>query len=104
MIQWVYMTAGSNEEAEKLAKNLVLEGLAACVNVFPGVRSFYVWEGRAEEGAEVVLVAKTTKEMFEKLKARVLELHSYDCPCILALDVSHGHGPFMEWIASQARS
>ncbi|TYT74997.1 divalent cation tolerance protein CutA [Desulfobotulus mexicanus] len=95
------MTAGSNEEAEYLAKTLVLEGLAACVNVFSGVRSYYVWEGRAEEGAEVVLVAKTTKAIFPKLKARVLELHTYDCPCILALDVSDGHGPFMEWVVSQ---
>lgn len=101
MIQWIYMTAGSTEEAEVLARTLVKEGLAACVNVFPGIRSFYIWEGRSEEGSELVLIAKTTKALFPKLRERVVGLHSYACPCILALDVVDGHGPFLDWIYGQ---
>ncbi|MDY0164072.1 divalent-cation tolerance protein CutA [Desulfobotulus sp.] len=99
MIQMVYMTAGSQEEAEKLARILVAEGLAGCINVFSGMRSFYVWEGESQESSEWVLVAKTTPEVFPKLRERVLTLHTYACPCILALDVVDGHGPFMDWVS-----
>ncbi|MCW7754552.1 divalent-cation tolerance protein CutA [Desulfobotulus sp. H1] len=101
MVQWIYMTAGDKSEAEMLAKVLVEEGLAACVNIFSGARSFYMWEGRFEEGEEYVMIAKTTRAVFPRLRDRVVDLHSYECPCILALNVTDGHQPFMEWISGE---
>lgn len=94
----VYITAGSTEEAEKIARVLVEEKSVACANVFPGVVSFYRWAGQTERTAEHVLIAKTTAEKFAAVEKKVKEIHSYDCPCIVATPIVSGSEDYLEWI------
>ncbi len=98
MEEVVLITAPDEETGKRLARTLVEEGLAACVNLVPGLASIYRWEGRVVEDREVLLLAKTTTLAFPKLKARVLELHPYQVPEILALPVAEGHGPYLAWL------
>ena len=100
-VNLVYMTAGSREEAESIGSALVNAGLAACVNIFGGMKSVYRWQGKLQMDDEVVIVAKTTADKFQALAEKVESLHSYDCPCILQLTVAGGHQPFLDWIASE---
>jgi periplasmic divalent cation tolerance protein len=97
-IRFVYMTAATLDEAKRIGRELVESKLAACVNVLPQMTSIYSWEGRLNEDAEVVLIAKTTKERVSALIARVKSLHSYSCPCIVSLPVVKGYRPYLEWI------
>ena len=99
--QFVYMTAGSLENARKIARHLVQEKLAACVNLIPGMESYYEWKGQAENENELVLIAKTRSELFGRLRERVLELHDYECPCIVALSLTDGHPEFLDWLGTQ---
>lgn len=98
---FVYMTAGSEEEARKIAGAIVSERLVACVNILPGVHSLYWWEGKVQEDQEVVLVAKTQKRHLGALTARVKALHSYTCPCIVALPMEGGNSDFLAWIVAE---
>ena len=100
-LRWVYMTAGSREEARAIGKALVTSRLAACVNIIDGMNSFYFWEGELQDDREVVLIAKTTAERLSQLTERVRAMHSYDCPCIVALPVTGGNPAFLDWIAEQ---
>lgn len=102
-VNLVYMTAGSREEAETIGRELVDERLAACVNIFTTMNSIYRWQGELQMDAEVVMIAKTTAEKFEKLVEKVKSLHSYDCPCILQFPVTGGHPPFLDWIAAEVK-
>ena len=97
----VYITAPSRDLAEKIARNLVEERLAACVNIVPGVRSIYRWKNKVEAATEVILIAKTRATLFDKLEKRAKELHSYECPCIVAWPIEAGHAPYLEWIAQE---
>ena len=99
----VLMTAPSAERAAELARILVEERLAACVNVLPEVRSIYRWEGKVEDAREAMLVAKTQAHRFEALRARVVALHEYSCPEGVALPVVAGHEPYLEWLAGSVR-
>jgi periplasmic divalent cation tolerance protein len=94
----VLITAPDAEQAGRIARQLVDEGLAACVSVVPQVRSIYRWEGRVEEGAECLMLAKTREDAFEALRARVVALHPYQCPEIVALPIAEGHAPYLEWL------
>ncbi len=96
-----YMTAASVEEAKTIGRVLVEERLAACVNVIPGMVSVYRWEGALEEAEEAVLIAKTRVASFDELARRVAEIHPYDTPCAIRLDVAGGLPPFLDWIASE---
>ena len=80
----VYVTAPENEAAE-LARTLVEERLVACVNIVPGLRSFYWWQGKVEDEPEVLCIMKTRSELFASLRERVRELHSYEVEEIIAL-------------------
>lgn len=97
----VYMTASSAAEANNLAETLVGEGLAACVNVMPGIRSVYRWQGKIEQAEEVALIAKTRRELAERLIARAKALHSYDCPCIVVWPIVAGLPAYLDWIAAE---
>lgn len=96
-----YMTAASVEEAKSIGRALVEERLAACVNVLPGMVSLYRWDGAIEEAEEAVLIAKTRAEKFDALARRVEEIHPYDTPCAIRLDISSGLPPFLDWIAKE---
>ena len=92
-----YITCGSKKEAEKIAEALVTEKLAACVNYFP-INSVYIWKEKLEKDSEYALLCKTKKENFDKIKKRVSELHSYEVPAILALEIIDGNKEFLDWI------
>jgi periplasmic divalent cation tolerance protein len=94
----VLVTAGSAPNAELLARTMVEERLAACVNVVPGVRSIYRWQGKVVEEGEWLLVVKTRRSSFAALEARVRELHDYETPEVIALDVALGSAPYLEWV------
>lgn len=103
-VRFVYMTTGNLEEAQKIGRELVSAGLAACVNILPRMNSIYVWEGKLEEASEVVMIAKTVQARVADLIVRVKSLHSYSCPCIVSLKVEDGYPPFLEWVAENAKS
>ncbi len=95
----VLSTAGSEEEGARLAKLLVERKLCACVNLVPGIRSFYRWDGAVQDDAEVLLIIKTTKEKLQALSEHLAENHSYDVPEVLALDVDRGSASYLDWLA-----
>jgi len=94
----VLSTCGSQGEARKLARELVEERVAACVNVVPGVLSVYRWQGKIEEDAEWLLVIKTRRALFDRLRAVIEEAHSYDVPELIALTVVDGSSSYLEWM------
>jgi periplasmic divalent cation tolerance protein len=94
----VLSTASSSEEAEKIARNLVDARLAACVNVLPGMRSFYRWKGSIEDAAEWLLVIKSSRERFDALRTALEKLHSYEVPEVIALSVIDGSQNYLNWM------
>ncbi len=92
-------TAGSREEAEQIARALVEERLAACVNLLPGVTSVYRWRGEMETAEEVLLLIKTTAERLEELEAAVRRLHSYEVPELVVLRPEAMGKAYLEWLA-----
>ena len=93
------VTAPKREEALALARRVVEESLAACVNVVPGVTSIFRWKGELNEEEETLLILKTSSERRARLIERVAELHSYEVPEVLALSVDDGWPPYLEWVA-----
>jgi periplasmic divalent cation tolerance protein len=94
----VLMTAGSREEAARLADVLVGARLAACVQILPEIESVYHWQGKVERAPEVLLLAKTTLPNFHELESLVRSLHSYETPEIIALPITTGSIPYLEWL------
>ena len=102
-VHFVYMTAGSKTEAQKIGKALVESRLAACVNILDNMQSIYRWEEKVQEDSEVVLIAKTTDTKVSPLIDKVKSLHSYDCPCIVSLPVLDGYLPFLDWVHTEVQ-
>jgi periplasmic divalent cation tolerance protein len=86
------------DKAAALAEALVAEGVAACVNIVPGIESVYRWHGKLQRDTESLLIAKTTAGRFEALKQVVLKHHPYEVPEIIGLAVAAGHAPYLAWI------
>ena len=101
--RFCYITAGSEDEAKRIARSLLDERLIACANVLPGMTSLYRWQGRVAEDAEVVLIVKTRAALVAAVVERVGALHSYDCPCVVALPVEGGNPAFLDWIGEETR-
>ena len=93
-------TCDSDESAASLAQALVEQRLAACVNVLPGVRSYYRWKGKIESDSERLLLMKTTADHVAALREAVLELHSYETPEFVAIAVEDGSGAYLDWISA----
>ncbi len=89
--------------AAAIAKALVQERLAACVNRLPAVRSTYRWQGRVEEAEEVLLLIKTTKDRLDDLIGRVQALHPYELPELIAVEAEGGLAPYLTWVDEQTR-
>ena len=87
----VYITAPNAEEAVAIGRDLVEREFAACANVHSPIVSIYRWEGAIQEDTEVVLIAKTRRDLV-------------DCPCVVALPIEGGHAPFLEWIGAETRN
>ena len=101
-VRAVLVTAPDAEVGERLARALVDERLAACVNLIDSVRSIYRWQGNVEDDAEVLLVAKTGASRCEALAARVEALHPYELPEIVVLPVDGGSEPYLRWVLSES--
>jgi periplasmic divalent cation tolerance protein len=99
----VYITASSVEEARRIGGALVEERLAACVNIVSGMESLYWWEGAMQQSQETILLAKTNETRLAALIDRASELHSYDCPCILAFPLEKGYEPYLVWLHNSVR-
>lgn len=97
----LYVTAGSEAEAKTIARALIEARLAACANVIPGMASVYWWQGAVHEESEVVLIFKTRDDLVERAVARIKELHSADCPCVVALTITGGNPDFLNWIEKE---
>ena len=94
----VHVTAPDADVAARLGRTLVEEGLAACVNIVPGVRSIYKWQGEIADDGEVLCLLKTRPALFERLRQRIQELHPYEVPEILAFAVVDGSERYLAWL------
>lgn len=94
----VFITAANEDEAVKIAKALVEERLAGCVNIIKGIRSIYSWQGKIEDEEEVLLILKTQGRLFDALTKRVRELHSYSVPEVISMPITHGSEDYLKWL------
>jgi periplasmic divalent cation tolerance protein len=100
----VLTTCDSKEQAERLARHLVEERLAACVNILPGAQSIYRWKDKVEDAAEFVLIIKSRRDVFVKLRAAIAQLHSYEIPEVIALPVVDGSDAYLQWLDREVAS
>ena len=99
----VFSTTGSQEEARRVAQQLVERSLAACVNVLGPIESIYRWQGKVETAGEFLLLIKTTAERFPDLRDALVALHSYEVPECVAIDVADGSAAYLAWLADSVR-
>jgi periplasmic divalent cation tolerance protein len=97
----LYTTYPSIVEAEASGQKIVETGLAACVNVIPGMRSIYRWRGKVERADEAVMIVKTRMSLAEKVTAAVRSGHSYETPAVLVLPILGGSQPYIEWLLAE---
>ena len=97
----VMITAGSEEEAERIAKALLDERLVACANLIGGIRSLYRWKGEVCDDREILLLCKTERRLFSRLSKRVKSIHSYEVPEIIGLPLIEGWRPYFAWIEQE---
>ena len=100
--RFVYITCASAEQAATIGRALVEERLAACVNILPGMRSIYRWQGEIVTDNEAVLIAKTREDQVAALTGRVRALHSYTVPCVVVLPILGGNPAYLEWLIGEA--
>jgi periplasmic divalent cation tolerance protein len=98
----VLTTCGSRKEAERIARDILDRRLVACVSILP-VKSYYRWKEEFTIDHEYLLVAKTKSEVFTKLKARILALHTYELPEIVSFRIQHGYKKYLDWIDAEVR-
>ncbi|KAL5248097.1 hypothetical protein ACHWQZ_G017316 [Mnemiopsis leidyi] len=94
----VFVTVPSREVAKSIAGGLLSEKLAACINVIPGVTSYYEWQGKMEEDQELLLMIKSTSAKFSELSEFVKSKHPYDCVEVISADIDQGNQPYLDWI------
>jgi periplasmic divalent cation tolerance protein len=98
-----FVTVPNQNVAVNLARTLVQEKLVACVNIVPGVRSIYAWQGKLCDDLELLCVLKTRRELFPALCDRVSALHPYEVPEVIALPLLAGHAPYLAWLQEETR-
>ena len=99
----VLTTAGSESEAGKIAHALVERRLAACVNIVPHIQSVYRWEGKVEQAEEYLLLIKTVKIREEQVRAAIRELHSYELPECIAIEIESGSAEYLKWLSDSVQ-
>jgi periplasmic divalent cation tolerance protein len=99
----VLISAGSEEEAHNIAESLVKEKKAACVNIVPGVDSFFRWKAKIDSARESLLLVKTRASLFSEIVSLVKETHSYEVPEIIALPIIGGSEEYLKWLDSACR-
>ncbi|MFB6306163.1 MAG: divalent-cation tolerance protein CutA [Flavobacteriales bacterium] len=103
MAYWVYITTRDEQEAEKVGSSLIKGKLAACVNIIPGMRSMFWWEGKVDSDNETILIAKTKASLIDQVTEHVKSVHSDDCPCVIALPIENGNPDFLKWIDEETK-
>ncbi|MDG1732270.1 MAG: divalent-cation tolerance protein CutA [Thalassotalea sp.] len=103
MHQVVITNCPNNEVAQRIAKKLVTEKLAACVNIVPNITSVYEWQGELQQDNEVMLIIKTKSSLFTQLKQKIEQLHPYDVAEIIALDIQQGNKLYLNWISDTVK-
>jgi periplasmic divalent cation tolerance protein len=98
----LYVTARDREEATRIASTLVEERLIACGNVIDGMESIYWWNGKIETAKEAILIAKTDRRNVELVTARIVELHSYETPSVVALPIESGNSDYLTWVQRES--
>ena len=94
----VFCTVNDMEKAKIIARNLVSDKLCACVNIIPQLISVYCWKNNIEQDDEILLIIKTRKELFNKLKVKIVELHPYDVPEVICTEIKDGNEQYLNWI------
>ncbi len=94
----IYCTCPDQDSAQSIADTLVDKGLAACVNILPGVHSVYRWQGKRENAREYLLTIKTLHSAYEALQQAIIDLHPYELPEIIAVPITHGLAAYLAWI------
>ncbi len=104
-LRLVYITTKDKQEAKSIGKKLVKENLAACVNIVDGMETIYRWEGEIVEDTEAILIAKTPYHNVRDLTKRVKDLHSYECPCIITLQLTEqeGNKEYQKWLLKNSQ-
>ncbi|MBD3427304.1 MAG: divalent cation tolerance protein CutA [Candidatus Omnitrophica bacterium] len=97
----VYIVASSTTEAQNIAEKVVRDRLAACANIFDGVESVYWWENKLQKDVETAVILKTRESLLPQLEEVVVQLHSYTCPCIVALPVSRVTRSYQQWVINE---
>lgn len=100
----VLVTTSSEEEAKKIARVLVEQGLVACVNILPQLKSIFQWEGKISEEEECLMILKTRMSLFKALEKRINTQHSYDVPEIIALPIIEGAQSYLSWVQDMTRN
>lgn len=98
---FILVTCADAAQAQAIAHKVVEDRVAACAHIMPPHQSVYRWQGKVESAAEVNLLIKTQSALFEAVKATVLDIHSYEVPCIVSWRAEEGHAPYLEWLAAQ---
>lgn len=99
----IFVTASNKIEADKIAEALVEKKLAACVNIINGVESVFWWENKVDRASEVLLIIKSSRDKFAQISETVKALHSYEVPEIIALPITDGYKPYLDWINESIR-
>ena len=94
----IFITASTRKEAHKIASVLLNERKAACVNIVPGISSFFWWEGKLDSAQESLVIVKTKESVLDEIVGLVREIHSYDVPEIIALPIIGGNQDYLEWV------
>ncbi len=98
MFTFFYITAGSNSEAQRIAKVLLKKNLVACVNIYKNIDSFFMWKDKINRSKEVVLMGKTIKKNRNLIIKQIKKNHSYDVPCVIFSNISSGNKDFLSWV------
>jgi periplasmic divalent cation tolerance protein len=100
----VFSTCSSPDDAARIARKLIDERLAACVNVSPGVRSYYRWKGAVEEAEECLLIIKSSRDLFDRLRLELEKAHTYETPEVVAVPVVDGAPNYLNWIEAELKT
>jgi len=97
----LYVTASSETEAQRIARSVVEKKLAACANIIPGMQSIYRWKGEIEEAEEWLVLLKTTGQLETDCTREIVNLHTYECPCVVSFNLTGGNEGYLEWMKAQ---